>query len=552
MAREDLLQYLILPGGQPTSTPSNPPSTAKKSESSLDLNKHDSESRTAEPIRDLQSDYWRYRGQFQALTLLKSQANITNRKDCKMEVDTAPPAALFGVNTGAGDYMTIDDYLATHTPPAPKHLPPAPKPKAEAAAITLVPRAVGARTSKHTNLLHEKYQALNIPQPEFVFEGNSSKGWWGKVVFWRLLAEAEAEEIELSHGARVAENGDVEIKEKGPFSSKQEAKEKLSEGALKVLVGLEAEGKVLKREKARKVKENTSVTAEGQRQEPSVNYVGQLLEFQRSIASPQPTYTDYQVGTGFTCLLTIDSIPTPFGTLQAPYFSSKKAARHNAARLAVEFFKAQGLWPDSATDVGGIKKKKRKTTPASPPVQAPTPSPDTRSASSSDSPDSPGTPTTITTTAGGESYASRVATLAATLSLPPPSYTSTPSTTAPGFYTVHCSFRNSAHEGPLGEARHIFGKKKAKEECARLTLEYLMSVRETRMSYGRMMMEGVVGGGEVAEVAVGRAVGGDGDGGVEREVVWRRAGRGVEGDEKEEGEWEGDSSGDEGWESALE
>lgn len=97
-------------------------------------------------------------------------------------------------------------------------------------------------------------------------------------------------------------------------------------------------------------------------------------------------------------------------------------------------------------------------------------------------------------------------------------------------------FKNGgAHEGPLGEARHIFGKKKAKEECARLTLRYLQEVRERRVSYGRRMMEGVGGGGE----GVGKGKGTEAEEG--------RGGDEMRGEDEMDGEAEGEE-----FEDALE
>lgn len=52
----------------------------------------------------------------------------------------------------------------------------------------------------------------------------------------------------------------------------------------------------------------------------------------------------------------------------------------------------------------------------------------------------------------------------------------------------------------------MFGKKKAKEECARLTLEYLLDVREKRRAYGARMMAGVRGGEGVVGGVEGRRV----------------------------------------------
>lgn len=67
----------------------------------------------------------------------------------------------------------------------------------------------------------------------------------------------------------------------------------------------------------------------------------------------------------------------------------------------------------------------------------------------------------------------------------------------------------------------MFGKKKAKDECARLTLEYLNEVYRSRMAYGQWMMEGVGGGEGELEGALGRVRDGRGDG-VEEAVMARR------------------------------
>lgn len=51
--------------------------------------------------------------------------------------------------------------------------------------------------------------------------------------------------------------------------------------------------------------------------------------------------------------------------------------------------------------------------------------------------------------------------------------------------------------------RHVFGKKKAKEECARLVLLYLEDLRDKREEAKRGLMAGTKGG----EAIVGRALG---------------------------------------------
>jgi hypothetical protein len=59
--------------------------------------------------------------------------------------------------------------------------------------------------------------------------------------------------------------------------------------------------------------------------------------------------------------------------------------------------------------------------------------------------------------------------------------------------------------------RNVFGKKKAKEECARLTLEYLNEVHAHRLAYGQAMMQGIIGGEEVVEGALGKGREGEGE-----------------------------------------
>lgn len=72
---------------------------------------------------------------------------------------------------------------------------------------------------------------------------------------------------------------------------------------------------------------------------------------------------------------------------------------------------------------------------------------------------------------------------------------------------MSCCFRNGgAHEGPLGEVRNVFGKKRAKEECARLTLEYLTRLREDREEMARRLMAGFGGFKGVPRAAAGEGV----------------------------------------------
>ncbi|KAH7357529.1 hypothetical protein BKA66DRAFT_515344 [Pyrenochaeta sp. MPI-SDFR-AT-0127] len=350
--------------------------------------------------------------------------------------------------------------------------PPSKKIKTSENIAPLKPVAVGARSSKHTILLHEKYQALGILQPVFTYGGSSENGWTVQVSFPGVL-------VDRLQGLR----------EEKSFNSKQEAKESISQKALQVLEELEREGKISKAGKARKKDGSVTQQQEVKEKEPGVNYIGQLLEYQRSISSAQPTYTDYGVGSRFACLLTIEGHTEPFGSLESLH-SSKKGARQDAARHAIEYFQAQGLWPESFTSVGGIKKKKSPTSSTTPSTLA---SPNERNDNA------------IQPAPGNTSFAQQVAHLAATLSLPTPEWRYIPHPSDKDFHTVSCFFRNAGvHSGPIGEVRNIYGKKKAKEECARLTLAYLKDLRARRLDAGRLLMQGVSDGVSVVGGAVGR------------------------------------------------
>ncbi|XPS79782.1 hypothetical protein M3J09_011754 [Ascochyta lentis] len=406
-----------------------------------------------------------------------------------MEVDRpTQPTTLASAHTGGNATIaaplngvySLDDFLATHQAEHDAHAatreaanaPPAKKTK-KSHGSTPQPVAVGARSSKHTILLHEKYQTLAIPQPVFTFGGSSDTRWTVEVSFPGL---ANAEELQG-------------LKQDGRFNSKQEAKEAASKTALAILEELEQAGRVTKAGKAQKPKGQPAYHAPKEKEEPGENYVGQLLEFQRSMSAPQPTYTDYQLGARWACLMDIEGHPTPFGSLDS-LFGSKKTARQHAASCAVSHFKSQGLWPEEYSGVGGIKKRK----PA--PANDTSSSLDERKASVASS--SP----------GSGSATQQVASLAVLLNLGTPEWRFThENPTVPDIHTVSCYFKNGgAHEGPIGEVRNIFGKKRAKDECARLTLQYLSELREKREEVGRRMMAGIVGGEHVANVAVGKAV----------------------------------------------
>lgn len=121
------------------------------------------------------------------------------------------------------------------------------------------PVAVGARTSKHTIALHEKYQALGLPVPSFDYSGSSDHGWTGTVSFPGL----DASELQG-------------IKIEKIFPGKQEVKEALSERALTILTRLVDEGVV------------TKITAETRSK--SSKYKVALHDKHQKLGLPQPFF----------------------------------------------------------------------------------------------------------------------------------------------------------------------------------------------------------------------------------------------------------------------
>ena len=80
-----------------------------------------------------------------------------------------------------------------------------------------------------------------------------------------------------------------------------------------------------------------------------------ILEY-HNIASPteQPVYSDFAIGLLFACECTIPGHDQPFGSKENG-FSTKKAARTNAAREAVEYLISAGLLNED----GSIKSRKK-------------------------------------------------------------------------------------------------------------------------------------------------------------------------------------------------
>lgn len=220
-AGDDLLQYLIVPTGAspyPSASASNSDTTPEAS-----------------------------RGPHQSVGESSSSTTRAEKtppaKRSRMEVDTQP-GALPGQILSMEEFMT-QRRLSEQAVARPQAQPqPAPE-----------PRIISARSSKNTIELHEKYQALGIPRPEFVFQGGSVEGWVVKTLFLgRELSVQEA------------------------CGSKQEAKEKLSEICLKVVKEMEEAGQLAKTPRAKKMKKGGEEPPTAQTEkESNINYIGQLL-----------------------------------------------------------------------------------------------------------------------------------------------------------------------------------------------------------------------------------------------------------------------------------
>jgi len=137
--------------------------------------------------------------------------------------------------------------------------PAAKKVRIAADAASLAPVAVGARSSQHIVLLHEKVQALALPLPSFVYSGGTCQGWTVELSFPCL-------DVQELQG----------LKEDAVFNSKQEAKEAASKTALAILEQLQEQGRI---GKSRKDKHSSEwgVRQEMGMKEPGPNYIGQLL-----------------------------------------------------------------------------------------------------------------------------------------------------------------------------------------------------------------------------------------------------------------------------------
>lgn len=179
------------------------------------------------------------------------------------------------------------------------------------------------------------------------------------------------------------------------------------------------------------------------------NWAGLLHEFYKNTLSSDvggPVFTEYSIGSSFACTCTIPARSEPFGSVFGS-FPNKKAARASAAMEAMEFLIEQGLANSEGKDVRVPKNSKEK-------LEA-------------------------IRVSNVSTDAQKVNELCPLLGLPLPFYRFGPSPDAPvGNILSGAAYfpDNPLLSGPVGMVRNVFGKKKAKDECAREVYRVLMNI----------------------------------------------------------------------------
>lgn len=222
--------------------------------------------------------------------------------------DTAAPAArMDGV-------ISMEDFerkfkaqqAASKATPAPS----APVPK-----ITAAPVALGARTTKYTQELHQKYQALGISQPVFLYE-RGAEGWRGEVSIPGLHDDLQG------------------IREDKIYSSKQQVKEELSARALEILERLEKSGTVKKAEKSGR---------------PVPKFTVAVHDKAQKLGIPQPFFTyEGSNADGWNAQVTFPTLEASIPDLEDEVSHAKKAEAKEAlckqVLEALETAEANGMF----------------------------------------------------------------------------------------------------------------------------------------------------------------------------------------------------------------
>lgn len=260
------------------------------------------------------------------------------------------------------------------------------------------------------------------------------------------------------------------------WRNKKEAREGLAERAVPLVTAMA--GRV--RHPATTTTTTTTAAAAGESGIGSRNWVGLLQEYHNATysGSQSPVYSYYQVEGRFfaaTCAIPA-ALPgsRQFGSPTSA-FASKKAAQGAAAREAVEALMAEGkIGADGVTTAGGRKKSKGNNGSGD-------------GAAGAAGGGGGGGPCVRLTDAGlvvskGGSFAQRVTDMAPLMGLPTPQYHIEPaSAAAPNLLNAYVTFNGvPALQGPVGEARNVYGKKNAREEVAKGVWEVLKVLATSR------------------------------------------------------------------------
>ncbi|KAJ9646499.1 hypothetical protein H2199_002548 [Coniosporium tulheliwenetii] len=258
------------------------------------------------------------------------------------------------------------------------------------------------------------------------------------------------------------------VEEEGPWGSKKEAKEAACERGL----------------------EGGSAGAAGGQDElfdPATGkpWIGLLLEFCAATQTPQPVYQEYALGQRFACTCTLNlppstgacSIDSLIGDVQGPrtfgslstIFTSKKTARANSAREAVEWLRQNGHLSETEPP----RKKAKVSNPVIVAAASDSTAANTATSTSHDNNTNTSNGSTGLTAQSSESYGALVNNLCASLGLQMPEYRLTNSTDVPGFWSGAAYIGREPSLQGIAPIRHVFGKKRAKEECAKGVWEVL-------------------------------------------------------------------------------
>lgn len=158
-----------------------------------------------------------------------------------------------------------------------------------------------------------------------------------------------------------------------------------------------------------------------------------------------PVYTEYAIGSYFACTCTTPARFEPFGS-ESGAFTTKKAARASAAMEAIPFLMEQDLMDSEGQDLRTTEKRSAKLEAIS---------------------------------NGSSSYAQKVNELSPILGLWPPQYRIFPNPDAPAgnILSGAAYFQdNPLLSSPVGTINNVYGKKHAKEQCARAVYKVLMHI----------------------------------------------------------------------------